>query len=135
MRRKSTLENRSHRSEIAGPASPAFIPREIFFRFDDRFHHFPISVRLQKAAVAASTLLLAWMLYSSGSYLAHRNMLAARNEQIGAQGREISNLQARLGETTRNRHRLKETVVALTEALAQAADRTDQVTKQRTSLE
>ena len=63
----------------------AFVPREVFFRSADRFHHFPISPRLQQAAFVVSVAIVGWLLYASGAYVVHNVMLAGKERDIERQ--------------------------------------------------
>jgi len=60
----------------------AFVPREIFFRSADRFHHFRLSPRLQQGAFALAVTAAAWVLYASGAYVVHNVMLAGKVREI-----------------------------------------------------
>ncbi|HEY5598474.1 MAG TPA: hypothetical protein VIK47_06685, partial [Kiloniellales bacterium] len=60
----------------------AFVPREIFFRSADRFHHIRLTPRLQQAAFAAVLAAGGWLLYASGAYVVHNIVLASRDREI-----------------------------------------------------
>lgn len=63
----------------------AFVPREIFFRSADRFHHFRVSRRLQQGAAALALVAGAWVLYASGAYVVQSFMLAGKERKIERQ--------------------------------------------------
>ncbi len=54
----------------------------MFFRSGDRFHHFRITVRLQRLAAAVAAVALGWSLYASGSYVVQRIVLASKEAEI-----------------------------------------------------
>ena len=60
----------------------AFVPREVFFRSGDRFHHIQVSVRLQKAAAGCAVVAAGWMLYASGSFVVHNAILVSKDNEI-----------------------------------------------------
>jgi len=60
----------------------AFVPREIFFRSADRFHHFRVSPRLQQGAFALAVIAGGWVLYASGAYVVHNVLLAGKEREI-----------------------------------------------------
>ena len=78
-----TLQNRIRR--IGAFIERAFVPREIFFRSADRFHHVRLSPRLQQGAFAVAVLVAGWVLYASGAYVVHNVMLASKEREIGRQ--------------------------------------------------
>lgn len=63
----------------------AFVPREVFFRSGDRFHHFPVSVRLQKLFAGLGAVFTLWVLFTSVSYVVHNVTLIAKQEEIERQ--------------------------------------------------
>jgi murein DD-endopeptidase MepM/ murein hydrolase activator NlpD len=63
----------------------AFVPREIFFRSADRFHHFRVSPRLQQGVFAVVVIVAGWVLYASGAYVVHDIMLASKEREISQQ--------------------------------------------------
>ncbi|RMD64502.1 MAG: hypothetical protein D6826_02275 [Alphaproteobacteria bacterium] len=70
------------RQRIATFRDQAFVPREIFFRSGDRFHHLRVSTRVQKLAAGMIGLFVAWSVYATGSYVVTRMVLADKNAQI-----------------------------------------------------
>lgn len=86
------------RQSTASMLDKAFVPREIFFRSDDRFHHVRVSARAQKAAAVMAVLLAGWMVFASGSYIVHRLVLAARDAQIQEHRLDYFDLLAEVGE-------------------------------------
>ncbi|MFQ5773328.1 MAG: peptidoglycan DD-metalloendopeptidase family protein [Kiloniellaceae bacterium] len=76
----------------------AFVPREVFFRSGDRFHHFRISVRAQKLAAALGVAILGWGLYASGSYVVQRSILASKEAEIERHKLAYFDLLAEVGE-------------------------------------
>ncbi|MEE8297092.1 MAG: DUF5930 domain-containing protein, partial [Hyphomicrobium sp.] len=63
----------------------AFVPREIFFRSADRFHHIRVSPRLQQGAFFLAVAAAGWVLYASGAYVVHNVMLAGNEREIERQ--------------------------------------------------
>ncbi len=63
----------------------AFVPREVFFRSADRFHHFRVSPRLQQGAFVLAVAAAGWVLYASGAYVIHNVMLAGKEREIERQ--------------------------------------------------
>jgi len=63
----------------------AFVPREVFFRSADRFHHFRVSPRLQQGAFVLAVAAGGWVLYASGAYVIHNVMLAGKEREIERQ--------------------------------------------------
>lgn len=60
----------------------AFVPREVFFRSGDRFHHYRLSVRLQKVLAGCALVAAAWVLYASASYVVHSAILVSKDDEI-----------------------------------------------------
>ncbi len=60
----------------------AFVPREIFFRSDDRFHHVRVEVRTQRLLAAAAVGVVGWFLYASASYVVHNAILVSKDAEI-----------------------------------------------------
>ena len=60
----------------------AFVPREIFFRSDDRFHHIRVEVRTQRLLAAAAVGVVGWFLYASASYVVHNAILVSKDAEI-----------------------------------------------------
>ena len=70
---------------VAAFVERAFVPREVFFRSGDRFHHFRVSPRLQQGAFALAVIASGWVLYASGAYVVHNVMLAGKEREIERQ--------------------------------------------------
>ena len=86
------------RQRLRSLSEEAFVPREIFFRSGDRFHHIPITVRTQKIVAMASALAVGWMLYASGSYVVQHFVLASKQGEIERQRLAYFDLLAEVGE-------------------------------------
>ncbi len=67
---------------VADCLEQAFVPREVFFRSGDRFHHLRISVCAQQVAAVAGVAVVAWGLYATTSYVVHRVSIAAKDSEI-----------------------------------------------------
>ncbi|MEE9209167.1 MAG: peptidoglycan DD-metalloendopeptidase family protein [Kiloniellales bacterium] len=76
----------------------AFMPREVFFRSGDRFHHLRFSARSQRYAAAIGVLAGVWGLYASVSFVVHEVTLAARDRQIADQRLAYFDLLSEVGE-------------------------------------
>ncbi len=76
----------------------AFVPREVFFRSGDRFHHFPITVRAQRFVAVASVLAIGWVLFSSGSFVVQRYVLSSKDVEIERQQLAYFDLLSEVGE-------------------------------------
>jgi murein DD-endopeptidase MepM/ murein hydrolase activator NlpD len=76
----------------------AFVPREIFFRSEDRFHHIRISVRVQKAVAGCAVVAAGWMLYASGSFVVHNAILVSKDNEIEQQKLAYFDLLAEVSE-------------------------------------
>jgi len=63
----------------------AFVPREVFFRSGDRFHHFRASPRLQQGAFVLALAAGGWVLYASGAYVVHSVILNGKEREIERQ--------------------------------------------------
>ena len=108
----------------------AFVPREVFFRSGDRFHHLRISVRAQRIAAVAAVAVVAWGLYASTSYVVHRVSIAAKDKEIAEHKlayfdllTEVSEYHTQFSRITRD---LEENQAYLLSLLEQTpADRTD----------
>ena len=70
---------------VAEFVEQAFVPREVFFRSGDRFHHLRFGVRFQQAALAGACLVMVWGLYATVGYVAHKITIADRNSEIAEQ--------------------------------------------------
>jgi len=75
-----------------------FVPREIFFRSADRFHHMRVSVRAQKAVAALAFLIAAWGLFASAGFVVDRVALAAKDKEIRQHKLAYFDLLAEVGE-------------------------------------
>ena len=89
---------RDIRQSLVSLYERAFVPREVFFRSGDRFHHLRLSVRVQKAAACAATLFAAWTLYASGSYVLSGFILASKEAEIERHQLAYFDLLAEVGE-------------------------------------
>ncbi len=76
----------------------AFIPREVFFRSGDRFHHFRITVRVQRLAAAVGALAVGWTLFASGSFVVQRFVLSSKVVEIERQQLAYFDLLSEVGE-------------------------------------
>lgn len=76
----------------------AFVPREVFFRSGDRFHHLRFSVRSQQVLVAGTLLVVAWGLYATASYAVHLVAIANRDSEISEQRLAYFDLLSEVGE-------------------------------------
>ena len=92
------MKFRNLRQRFRYLSEEAFVPREIFFRSGDRFHHFPITVRAQKAAALAGALAVGWMLYASTSYVVQHFVLASKESEIERQRLAYFDLLSEVGE-------------------------------------
>lgn len=75
-----------------------FVPREVFFRSGDRFHHLRITARTQKLAAAVSALAIGWTLYASGGYVVQHFVLSSKQAEIERQRLAYFDLLAEVGE-------------------------------------
>ncbi len=108
----------------------AFVPREVFFRSGDRFHHMRISVRAQQVGAVAAVAVVAWGLYATTSYVVHRVSIAAKDEAIAEHKLAYFDLLTEVGEYhtqfSRITRDLEENQAYLLSLLEQTpADRTD----------
>ena len=76
----------------------AIVPREVFFRSGDRFHHLRFSVRSQQILVAGVFFAVAWGLYATVSYPVHRAAIASKDSEIDAQRLAYFDLLTEVGE-------------------------------------
>ena len=67
---------------VADYLEQAFVPREVFFRSGDRFHHLRISVCAQQVAAVAGVAVVSWGLYATTSYVVHRVSIASKDREI-----------------------------------------------------
>ncbi len=86
------------RRSLAEFLEQAFVPREVFFRSGDRFHHLRFSVRTQQVAVAGAFLVVAWGLYATVGYAVHRIAIASKNNEIAEQRLAYFDLLSEVGE-------------------------------------
>ncbi len=86
------------RRSVAEFLEQVFVPREVFFRSGDRFHHLRFSVRTQQVAVAGAFLVAAWGLYATVGYAVHRITIADRNNEIAEQRLAYFDLLSEVGE-------------------------------------
>ena len=86
------------RRSVAEFLEQVFVPREVFFRSGDRFHHLRFSVRTQQVAVAGAFLVVAWGLYATVGYAVHRITIADRTKEIAEQRLAYFDLLAEVGE-------------------------------------
>ena len=86
------------RRSVAEFLEQAFVPREVFFRSGDRFHHLRFSVRSQQVAVTTAILVVAWGLYATVGYVVHRITIADRNKEIAEQRLAYFDLLSEVGE-------------------------------------
>ncbi len=76
----------------------AFVPREVFFRSGDRFHHFPITVRAQRLAATVGVLAVGWVVFASGSFVVQRIVLSSKDAEIGRHQLAYFDLLSEVGE-------------------------------------
>lgn len=86
------------RQSLAALYERAFVPREVFFRSGDRFHHLRLSVGVQRAAAGAAALLAVWTLYASGSYVLNGFIVASKDSEIERHQLAYFDLLAEVGE-------------------------------------
>lgn len=86
------------RRSVAEFLEQAFVPREVFFRSGDRFHHLRFGVRSQQLAVAGAFLVVAWGLYATVGYAVHRITIADKNNEIAEQRLAYFDLLSEVGE-------------------------------------
>ena len=67
---------------LADFLSRLFVPREVFFRSGDRFHHLRFSVGAQHFVALAAVAMVGWGLYATGSFAVHMITLAAQDKEI-----------------------------------------------------
>lgn len=79
-------------------AEQAFVPREVFFRSGDRFHHLRFSVRAQQFAVAGAIVVAIWGCYATVSYAVHEIALAGKQREITEQRLAYFDLLSEVGE-------------------------------------
>ncbi len=108
----------------------AFVPREVFFRSGDRFHHLRVSVRVQQIGSVAAVAVVAWGLYATTSYVVHRVSIAAKDREIAEHKLAYFDLLTEVGEFhtqfSRITRDLEENQSYLLSLLAQTpAERTD----------
>ncbi len=88
----------SLRRSVAEFLEQAFVPREVFFRSGDRFHHLRFGVRSQQFAVAGAFLVAVWGLYATVGYVVHRITIADKNSEIAEQRLAYFDLLSEVGE-------------------------------------
>ncbi len=86
------------RRSLAAFLEQAFVPREVFFRSGDRFHHLRFSVRTQQVAVAGAFLVVAWGLYATVGYTVQRITITGKNYEIAEQRLAYFDLLSEVGE-------------------------------------
>jgi len=86
------------RQSVADFLEQAFVPREVFFRSADRFHHLCFGVRSQQIAAAGVFLVVAWGLYATVGYVVHRITIADKNDEISEQRLAYFDLLSEVGE-------------------------------------
>ena len=79
-------------------AEQLFVPREVFFRSGDRFHHLRFGVRAQQIAMAGAFLAVGWGLYATVTYAVHRIAIADRDAEISEQRLAYFDLLSEVGE-------------------------------------
>jgi murein DD-endopeptidase MepM/ murein hydrolase activator NlpD len=67
---------------VADYRKRAFVPREVFFRSGDRFHHMTISAGTLKLGALASLVLATWILYATGAYVVDSFLLSSKDREI-----------------------------------------------------
>ena len=86
------------RRSVAEFLEQAIVPREVFFRSGDRFHHLRFSVRSQQILVVGAFLAVAWVLYATVSYGVHLVAIASKDNEIGEQRLAYFDLLSDVGE-------------------------------------
>ena len=79
-------------------ADQAFVPREVFFRSGDRFHHLRFSVRAQQLAMVGGFLVAVWGCYATVSYVVHKIDIAGKQREITEQRLAYFDLLSEVGE-------------------------------------
>jgi murein DD-endopeptidase MepM/ murein hydrolase activator NlpD len=97
------------RRRVSAALEQAFVPREIFFRSADRFHHFRLSSGFQKTAAIAAVGAVGWVLFTSGAAVMQSFQIGAKERQIEEHRlayfdllSEFSDYQTQLAQITRD---------------------------------
>jgi len=75
-----------------------FIEREVFLRANHKVRYLKVSGRLQKWLAAAACFILAWIVFSSISFVSHERIVAQRDNEIERHKRAYFDLLAEVGE-------------------------------------
>ena len=86
------------RRAVAAFMERAFVPREVFFRSGDRFHHLRVSVRAQKIAAGLGSLAVLWAVFASISFGVQSALLLSRHAEIERQELAYFDLLAEVSE-------------------------------------
>ena len=86
------------RRSVAEFLEHAVVPREMFFRSGDRFHHLRFSVRSQQVLIVGAFLAVAWGLYATVSYGVHLVAIAGKDSEISQQRLAYFDLLSEVGE-------------------------------------
>jgi len=94
---------------VSAALDQAFVPREIFFRSADRFHHFRLSTGMQKIAAGLAVGAVAWVLVTSGATVVQGFLIGSKDRQIEEHRlayfnllSEFSDYQTQLSQITRD---------------------------------
>ena len=86
------------RRSVAEFLEQAFVPREVFFRSGDRFHHLRFGVRSQQIALVGAFVAVVWGFYATVGYVVHRITIADKNSEIAEQRLAYFDLLSEVGE-------------------------------------
>lgn len=113
----------------------AFVPREMFFRWDHRFHHFPFTVRTQMLAATTGFLVFGWGLFATPSYVVHKVTLAAKETEIASHKLAYFDLEQELGQALTKQAKLEARMAGINASLVYEIENSVELQNQRDDLE
>ena len=116
-------------------ADQVFVPREVILRARGQCSYLRLSSRAQKLAAAALCAVTAWGAFATASYLAHRDVLAAKNGTIASQTSAYRELEAEFTRGLAEQARLEAEIAGLSLSLGREVELSGDLTNQRAALE
>jgi murein DD-endopeptidase MepM/ murein hydrolase activator NlpD len=111
-----------------------FAPREVILRADGRVSYLRLSAGVQKIAAGTLAAAVAWGVFASASYVAHRDTLATKDRTIASQERAYGELETDFEQALGERDRLAGEIDRLKLSLSREVERSRRLTWQRAAL-
>lgn len=122
------------RRSAARLSARLFAPREVILRTDGRVSYLRLTTRVQKIAAGTLAAAVAWGAFASASYVAHRDILAAKDRAIASHERAYRDLESDFEQALGERDRLAAERAGLNRSLSREIENGVRLARQRAAL-